>query len=353
MIYLIIGIIFIYSPPSWTLSVKRIGSDSLFMEAKTCDEIDNEVKQLMIWTNKSENRSCKKPLNTVLENSTCYADISECVPEHVKKYHDTNPKSYGPNCYNLALVMSGILPSLRHSTSEEISYYMQPPLCSQLSSDEIKIPGDIGLIRFSNKDEVHAFIHISDKLVYSKNGVDTDSPFSIQKAENVNNKYINNNIKTCQEIQKKKPSPRKCEIDTEYYRCISMEEYLSNNSDHNIENLKNDLLELNKTECQLSSAVSKNNTFNSEQKKNILDTVQALNHYLNSEVKKNNENPSKDPKVSFLLGALKMRLFSIKHQLYYLYYKIPDPENKVFINRLEKAVEAARKELSSEDWKNR
>jgi hypothetical protein len=169
-------------------------NDRLFLKTNTCSEGAAVVGDLDLWLKTSTPKKC---ITTYQQNQFCEHDITECVPEHVKRYQGVHASLRGPNCWNLALVMSQILPNLRYSDPEEISFYMQPPLCNSVPSGEKRSPGDIGLIRnvdsekigFGPKGEVHGFIYINNDLVYSKNGLGKENPYAIQSAEKMYSEY--------------------------------------------------------------------------------------------------------------------------------------------------------------------
>ena len=68
------------------------------------------------------------------------------------KYLGTRPEVAGPNCWNFALALRGLLPSLRFTSDDEFTFYLRPPLCRPFRNDEKRLPGDIGAIRRKTVD---------------------------------------------------------------------------------------------------------------------------------------------------------------------------------------------------------
>ena len=120
------------------------------------------------------------------EEGKCSANITNIIPEHVRKYHGVKPEISGPNCWNTALVLGGVNKFLRYTHQTEIDEYLRSPMCEQIKVGETLVPGDIALIRKPEQTqslgarEVHGLIYISPRMVYSKNGNSRESPFAIQ-----------------------------------------------------------------------------------------------------------------------------------------------------------------------------
>ena len=102
-----------------------------------CNKIEANRSSLAQWSQTlGSKRICNQeplPLSNRKNDSDCELDITDCVPEHVRKYHGLSPKLSGPNCWNLSLVMSSLLPFMRYSTLEEMAFFMRSPLCRNLT----------------------------------------------------------------------------------------------------------------------------------------------------------------------------------------------------------------------------
>jgi hypothetical protein len=170
--------------------------NKVLLRDTSCYKVREMASTLLAWTkNIGEDKNCTPLTNakmSVESGGACELEITQCIPDHVAEFQGVHPRFYGPNCWNLALVMKKILPNLRYTTPEEMAFYMRPPLCRQLKNDEKKIPGDLGAIRDvyeKNAIESHGFIYISENMAYSKNGYSNEQPYSLQKLENVYKVY--------------------------------------------------------------------------------------------------------------------------------------------------------------------
>lgn len=94
----------------------------------------------------------------------------------------------GPNCWNLALVAAGLLPSIRHTDSPEFRFYLNSKACRMLGNNEARKPGDLGAIRLVSPGgsvEYHGFVFMNLNQVLTKNGVRTADPYQIQSLDQV------------------------------------------------------------------------------------------------------------------------------------------------------------------------
>jgi hypothetical protein len=278
-----------------SFEVKREG-DKLILNSSTCEEAKELAASLLTWSQTiNKNQTCTLSNADNMSSGPCRLDITKCVPDHVAKYSGLNPQLGGPNCWNLALMMSKIIPNLRYSTPEEMSFFMKSPLCRQLKEDEKVMPGDIGAVRnpsstVPSEFEIHGFIYASDKIVYSKAGARPwDVPFGLLPLESMQDTYNKYSIVN--------------------FRCDSMKNYLEAHKD-----VPTSLLKVFKsldTVDNCFEGLSLNSTpLPQSLKGNIKDIASVLTHYLEDEsgrIKKEEER--------FLLGSLQVRLQAMAEDL--------------------------------------
>lgn len=310
--------LFTFSTFSQTL--ERV-EDRLILKDNNCDRLKRAQLSLKQWTEAAhKNRSCP-PLNTIEKaGNTCFVEVTSCVPDHVKNYQGVKPEKQGPNCWNLSLVMKDILPALRYSTPEEMSFYMRPPLCRALKDNERRMPGDVGAIRGiyggQIQEEIHGFIYISDDLVYSKNGYSSDSPYEVQPLESMFNMYEVSKGEECRKNSINLKS--KCSNVASYFRCDSMDNYLKKQNKLAPE-IKASLKSLNTYEqcfqkSNLDGAILSDNSMAT-----IVDTTNALAKYVEKEFKKNGKKSrslASDESRNFILGSIHLRIRAITEQLF-------------------------------------
>jgi hypothetical protein len=320
---LILCLLLSSSIPSFCQEITRV-RDRIILSDRSCAVVMDVTKSLSDWMEKSihdKSKSCPINLRSpVQKNGKCTYDITDCVPDHVVKYQGVNPKYQGPNCFNLTLVMNNILPALRYVSPDEVAFYLNPPICRELKNEEKREAGDIGAIRqiTVNKertgamvDEYHAFVYISDKIAYSKNGYAQTSPYGLLPLEKVYELYNINKNKECRENEL---NPRAdCKFVTSYFRCISMEEYLAQTKNVSVE-VKNTFATLEGYEQCLEKKMMSATPVSAIAQNNVKDSVMALAVYLNAELEKNNTEQIKNKEQNFVLASIRLKLAAIADQ---------------------------------------
>lgn len=298
-----------------SFEVIRTSDDRIILTENSCSKLRENVRVLSAWAAKTGSKSLC-PIDNIPANSdlnTCSLDATECLPEQVAKYQGLKSKNTGPNCWNLALVMSGVLPNLRYSTMQENTFYLQPPLCRRIGSEEQKKSGDVGAIRYTKaglpgeSKEIHGFIYISEDLAFSKDGFSADTPYSLTPLESVLSLKHMDVPKECRVDQ----PPAQCKRQVDYYRCISFSEYLDQTP-----NVPKQILEAFDKIGQFENCIENENmgvsTITQEAQNNIKETAEALAFYLNEQRATDTSLGMKKEDKDFLLGALQLRLMAIE-----------------------------------------
>lgn len=290
-------------------------NDRIVATSTECSELEEQVPYFSQWMKQTgDPRSCKVPTPVSRPSGTfnmCDLDITDCAPEHVRKYHGLTTKEAGPNCWNLSLVMSQMIPSMRYSSDQEFSYYLRPPLCRQLSNTEKREPGDIGALRRvknNKEEEVHGFVFISDQYVYSKNNLEQTYGYGLQSISEVMTEFRVENRKECQQNE----SNPNCSPYLNVFRCQSMAEYLKSKPAFPSE-LNSIIKRIENAECSLEHGLFKGKAeLSPEWKNNVIDVAKALNQYL---AQNRSQFNGSDNANTFMMGALQLRLQSMADQL--------------------------------------
>jgi len=149
---------------------------------ETCAQIANRQNELAAWTNQAEGRSCQK--KPITRGKTCSVDITDCLPDHARRYQGSSAAVDGPNCFNLALMMKNVVGGFRQSSDGEFKNYLSSSLCRELDPAQGDRPqaGDVGSVedRIDGRVIHHGFIYISPALVYSKNSQSETDPYAVQ-----------------------------------------------------------------------------------------------------------------------------------------------------------------------------
>lgn len=192
-----------------------------------CSNTREVLRSLAQW-NVGERNDRRCDIHPVRNGKACEIDITDCVPESLVKTLGLRPSTFGPNCWNSALVFREILPALRYSDLTEMKLYMESPLCRQLGNDEPRRPGDIGAIRIvANRQtiETHGFIYISEEMAYSKAGMVRSAAYGLEPLASVLKAYKVPDREDCRRNSIDFDN-KHCLYQTSYHRCKSMRQYL-------------------------------------------------------------------------------------------------------------------------------
>jgi len=186
----------------------------LRMVGMPCKDLQKNLKDLRQWTLKKGEKPIE-PEPSCVEKPEPSVVLTGSVPRFYEAHHGSSPVCHGPNCWNSALVVADIIPSLRYSTPEEMTFWMTSPLCSEVPAQEDPKPGDVIAIRKADNVEVHGFVYISPDLSYSKNGFNNASPYLLQPTEGV---FLVYGVpKECR-AHRPPPAPG-CPLKGVYFRC--------------------------------------------------------------------------------------------------------------------------------------
>lgn len=196
--------------------------DDIYLTGNDCGTLEKESVAFEMWTKKIKEETTNVSKCECV-NSICKKKVNALLPKMVNATHFEKPNSSGPNCWNASLVAAKIIPNLRYSTPQEMSFWLNSPLCKEKKSHEALSPGDIVAILNKAGHQHHGFVYITENLAFSKNGFESDNPYSLQDPKKVFNKYLVR--PKCERVD----SRGNCENHAKYYTCMTMEEYRSKN----------------------------------------------------------------------------------------------------------------------------
>jgi hypothetical protein len=358
-------LILFYSPFLFAgFSLNRTIDNRLIL-SDSCTELMQRMFEIKEWTLMIEKRECKYSEPKTSNEGMCIVDATDCVPEYVKKYHGLSPADHGPNCWNLALVMSGLLPVLRESSPEEWEFYLTSPLCRQLDPNEPPEMGDIGSIEARShldKGHVHGFIYVSDTISYSKNGTTISAPYSLQPLSRIIHNYGVGRLvegecmemcgpqkltkfmdeadtkkypkgvpdasicylklpldpilkQACADLKKfVKNNQEDCKVCQPsalyYYRCERLEDFVKKQNFKDQENMADVDELIQEMECHFQKGIFHFDESH-QVKETLLDTIKVLDHYLST-----HQNLSKETKEEkFIYTSFAVRLKELHGQL--------------------------------------
>lgn len=205
------------------------------IKGESCEVLEKQAEAILAWSNRLGELThmyAYMPACYCMEGGQCMMDVFPLSPKMVQEYQSIKPYYDGPNCWNRSLTFAKILPSLTYSTSGEMSFWMNSPLCVERTLDEVPEAGDIIAVRSFNSQgktyEIHGFTYISEDISFSKNGYRKLSPFQYYNTSDVFRTYWVD--PACQRVYGEPEKGSSCyrRKHARYYSCMSIEEYLEN-----------------------------------------------------------------------------------------------------------------------------
>jgi hypothetical protein len=297
------------------IQVVRQSSNQILLTAQ-CEAIGTLLSGLNVLKVRLGNQSTKMPLINQIENSLCSSEISTLIPTKILELHDTTTAYPGPNCWNTSLYTNKIVQSRRATAEEEMTYWMNSPLCRELLSDEAELPGDIIAIRNNQIDkpiEMHGFTYITKAFSFSKSGFDIQFPYELTSSEYVYHLFALGEYEDykanpeCRRVEGK-PDMKKCPVYANVFRCISYDDFLNTtnfNSKNNYLKLDSKFLNFEK---KLSNDVVVLRDFSMAKSLILTDELRLLENEYNSYISSHSID-------SDLWNSLKYRILSFHVQL--------------------------------------
>jgi hypothetical protein len=286
---------------------RHLADGGVLLEAASCDILNRQSKALVSFDKRLGGSSSEPPACTC-EGTRCDVRIDTVAPNLVKKMENVVPDYDGPNCWNAALVFAQIVPSFRHSSEAEISFWLSSPLCRELGAQEEPSPGDIVEIRQGNRTEIHGFIYLTPELALSKNGNKASSPYYLQTPEEVFGVY--SVPEACRRVQGVRAE---CSVYANYFTCEPYSKYVSQvrppvTTDYTTLQTRIDSLESQVSELALHGKHTAQPLVVRNQLYQEIQTLQAA-------VNSGSAPYRNDPMLSMLWRSLAMRLNSFYIQL--------------------------------------
>ncbi|MBF0297819.1 MAG: hypothetical protein HQK51_03820 [Oligoflexia bacterium] len=144
------------------------------------------------------------------KDQQCVAEINSIIPPRLLSVLGKRVSVDGPNCFNAALYYKDILPILSYYPQVGLNHVLQESgLCDKVSGKPR--PGDICFVDDRRGNYSHAFVHVSDKIIFEKMDTTIDSEYMFKGAENLQG------------------FADKDRYTMTYYRCIGVKDFLKKN----------------------------------------------------------------------------------------------------------------------------
>lgn len=168
-------------------------------------------------------------LGALLLNS-CHEVSPEKVNQPIAERIDgLHLYSEGPNCWNGALIKTGIAQSVRFVPKGEYWFWMKSPYCRGLKKDEVPKKGDLGSIFWTGYGHYHSFVFLDKTWVFSKNSPDPKYPYKVQRFEEMFFEEQRPKAKRCwldskSRANKSAANGLSCDFEVVYHRCKPIED---------------------------------------------------------------------------------------------------------------------------------
>ncbi|MBC7690722.1 MAG: hypothetical protein H7222_03060 [Methylotenera sp.] len=279
---------------------------AIWLQGPSCEALLPHLEAVLAWKKHlGEMLPATRP-NCECQKKGCRMELSDSLPVMAKKVVGKASVNSGPNCWNTALVGSGILPHLRGTSGSELTYWLDSsPLCHKRVATEELQPGDILAIRSDQgRTEVHAFIYASDRLTFSKHDSDAASYYELIPMKKVLGQYPPS--KGCDSFK----AGHECKKRVDAYSCLTLDQFLKEHAtSEKAKQLKKDI---EAVECNLQQALFsqlKDNGLEST----ILGTLGPLSTLLTAELTEKNL-PECSVGDAVLLQGLRYRIESIQSE---------------------------------------
>lgn len=208
------------------LQVVRDASGRLILKAD-CRDLPGMLGALADWKARFGETPGAAPV-IAQDGAACSATIDAVAPAMVLRLHGTKTRHSGPNCWNTALLSARVALFQRASEAEEIRFWTHSPLCRELSPEEPRLPGDIISVSGpGDSPELHAFVYITDKLAFAKNGFDVQFPYELQALERQYQLAALGDEVAPAACRRAVGRPADCNVWANHYRCVPYAGYVS------------------------------------------------------------------------------------------------------------------------------
>jgi hypothetical protein len=286
------------------ISIEQKENGKIEIIAADCETIKKQIAAIQKWKEKFPlEKNVNQNINFENSTSGCSADITSILPKFALDWHDKEGKNDGPNCWNTALYMSGVVDVVRYTGEQEFSFWMNSPLCKELDQNAPVEAGDL-LVERGETGEQHVSVFISDELIFEKIGFEKQLQYQLTNTPNMTPETSEYGSKFCGKI--KGQHPKECNLGWyNSFRCQSMEEYIKNNPGKELDELTYYDKTLGQIECNLQEQIKNSSsttldTFSEE----MLNVIQNL---ATSESQKSADD--------FLWRSLKHRVDSLRSQI--------------------------------------
>ncbi len=250
--------------------------EKLNLISNSCNNLEIEYKAISQWVTRVEGKINSHPMpSCVCEANICSIDIKKTTTKFTQAQQGKLNEFMGPNCYNSALVTAGILPHANYTSRVEMNFWMNSPLCREKDLSEEISPGDIIAIK-DNGQFYHGMVHISENLIFSKNGNSTNGHYYFDTQKSLYSDKGYDIKKECERIPlNRDENTNQCQRSVHIFSCQTWDDFIK---DSELSPQKKEILEdINTIDCKLSKHVFNQRIgLNKSHIEDAIITLQAL-----------------------------------------------------------------------------
>lgn len=139
-----------------------------------------------------------------------------------KKINKLQLKTLGPNCWNGALIKTGLAHSVRFVPKGEYWFWMNSPYCQKLKAIEKPQKGDLGSLFWPNRGHYHSFVFLDSQYVFSKNSPDPKYKYQVQAFEEMFHSEYQSKARKCWKDYQTN-FKKECDFEVQFHRCKPIE----------------------------------------------------------------------------------------------------------------------------------
>jgi hypothetical protein len=265
-----------------------------------CAEVDVTIQALMAWTSKLGEQPSQGV--KVANGSLCTSEISRALPAFVLESFGFQGLT-GPNCWNTTLRFHQMVSTARFSSGEELTDWMNSPLCRKLKETEHPEAGAIGAVRNQADREQHSFILITENFVFEKVGPSPTEPYQL----------ISKRL-ALKEFESKLQSN---EFHVDYYDCQTLSHFLGAGVEvpSDLKELSSSVTELDQRLNKLTLAIQKPTV---DQLQDLSTQIQTMKIKVRSAQALHLDPHAKGEPMAWLWQSLINQLGSMQTQVYLL-----------------------------------
>jgi hypothetical protein len=165
------------------------------------------------WSLQAQDSTSVEPIEGVSTNS--WDSQRQAIMQRLVNFDNF---SYGPNCWNSALLVSGLAESIRYVDGSEFWHWMNSDYCEALPQGAELQYGDIGSVYGTGRDHYHSFMRINDDRIFHKASPQVDHRWTEDRYERIAFPMYFNETTQCKGNESTQMNAN-CERRVVYHRC--------------------------------------------------------------------------------------------------------------------------------------